>query len=664
VILLVFFLCLVLGLNTRYYHLLCLPFLILVLIFIIRKSNKTVFVFALSFFVLGIGISFINFSFTQEQYSGIVIESKENYFIFESKLEKLYVYSKNNEYEIGDNLSIKGNKSELSFTKLESSFDFKDYLNKKGVYSQLTDTKISINYLMPLRIRKIKEDFLNGLNENAKGLASSILFGDSVSDSISKNTSSLHIGRLLSVSGIYIYAFFGFFRYLLSFKIKEKWNRLISIVLLLIYGLFVFPKFSCIKILLILIMRWINDYLLKRKFDYFTILSFSGFLFLIIDYHYAYQDGFILGYLIPIFFTIVSSSFSFKKKYIKKIVIGLLVSIFFIPFELSYYHELNIFSPIYQLILSPVFILFAFTSLLNFIGLPINSFTNYFSNGLIGVTSTLSQYTFAIYAPEFNEFFLLAFYALYFVLLYYRSISFKLMNKITIFSLISFIGLYALPIKNVISEEVNFINVGQGDCCLIRKGTTTILIDTGGSKYNDIALDSLIPYFKSKRIYNIDLVIATHGDYDHIGAYESLKTNFHVKEYIDDHNSFPLTRNNITLLNYNKFPYLWEEENDYSLVIGFKLCSQDFLIMGDAPKKIENKIMKENKTIPCDILKVGHHGSSSSTSSDFINYLKPKEAVISVGKNYYGHPNNEVINILEKYNVKIKRTDINGTIVY
>ena len=87
--------------------------------------------------------------------------------------------------------------------------------------------------------------------------------------------------------------------------------------------------------------------------------------------------------------------------------------------------------------------------------------------------------------------------------------------------------------------------------------------------------------------------------------------------------------------------------------------------MGDAPIKIERAIMKDNKYIPCDILKVGHHGSKTSTSDDFVKYLSPKVGVISCGKNnYYGHPHQVVIAILKKYHVEIRRTDLESTITF
>ena len=159
--------------------------------------------------------------------------------------------------------------------------------------------------------------------------------------------------------------------------------------------------------------------------------------------------------------------------------------------------------------------------------------------------------------------------------------------------------------------------------------------------------------------------MTTHDDFDHSGAVNSLIENFTVKRYEKDYKSFPISIRGFTLTNYNVYPDLWSEENDRSLVIGFNTREYNYLIMGDAPKKIETQIMKDNVFIPCDILKVGHHGSNSSSSDAFIKYLSPKVGVISCGKkNKYGHPHSDVVAILNKYKVRIRRTDLEGTITY
>ena len=87
--------------------------------------------------------------------------------------------------------------------------------------------------------------------------------------------------------------------------------------------------------------------------------------------------------------------------------------------------------------------------------------------------------------------------------------------------------------------------------------------------------------------------------------------------------------------------------------------------MGDAPSYIEKEIIKHTEGIKCDVLKVGHHGSNTSTSEEWLKYLSPSEAIVSCGKNNkFGHPNKEVVSLLNKHRIKMHRTDLEGTIVY
>lgn len=106
------------------------------------------------------------------------------------------------------------------------------------------------------------------------------------------------------------------------------------------------------------------------------------------------------------------------------------------------------------------------------------------------------------------------------------------------------------------------------------------------------------------------------------------------------------------------------EENSESSVIYFYFKNRYFLMMGDAEKSIEEKIVKDNPDLNVDILKVGHHGSNTSTSELLLSSYRIEEAVISVGYNFYGHPSDEVIYRLNNYNITIRRTDKEGTIYY
>ena len=317
-----------------------------------------------------------------------------------------------------------------------------------------------------------------------------------------------------------------------------------------------------------------------------------------------------------------------------------------------------------QIVLSPLFILIAFISLLCFYYVPIYPLLKLLIKWLGGITTFISPLSFGINLPAFNQILAFIYFAIYLLWLFYLAKGFVPLYRAFLLIDLALLTIHVLPIQNAISNEVNFINVGQGDCTLIRNKNKTVLIDTGGLTYMDVANESLVPFLRKKRIYKIDAVIITHYDYDHYGALSSLMKSYKVSAIYDYNSTFPVTVGNLTFNNYNYYGR-GDEENNKSLVISFSNCNKDFVIMGDAPTYVEKEIMKNTSSIKCDILKVGHHGSNTSTCEEWLKYLEPKEAIVSCGKNNkFGHPNKEVVTLLNRYKIKIKRTDIEGTIVY
>ncbi len=636
--------------------------LLLIIIFI--KHKKKIGLLCIGLAILGVGLSYVRLDFHAKSFSGLVIDSHDNYFIMVSRGEKLYVHIKNNEYDFGDYLTIEGEKEELDFVTLESQFDFKNYLNDKGVYYELKIKEVECNFTNPIRIRERREKFLSHFNDEQKSFISALMFSDRSDDEALNDINKLHLARFSSASGIYIFAYLHFFEFIFSYFIKNKKIRIISLLTLFPYLIFTLPRFTIIRIIVLEILRYINEAFLDKKFSTLTIAGVGGFLFLIIDYHLAYQMSFILGFSIPLIFFILNDGLARFKRLKLRILQLVFFYIAFIPFELKFYNGINPLSLITQTIFSPFFILIGVLSLLSFYGVPIYGVVGFFLKGLTNILGWLGKISFQINGPTMNEWWLFFFFLFVVLICYYRSIDFKPIHRVLSIVFLSGLTFYFIPINNLVSWQVSFINVGQGDSCLIRKGTTTILIDTGGLTYTDLAKDSLIPFMQKQRIYNVDLVILTHDDFDHNGAYDSLEENFYVKNLVTEASSFPINVGGITFNNYNNHTESGEDNNK-SLVIGFHLGDKDFLITGDAPKEIENKMMREYDHIPCNILKVGHHGSNTSTSDAFIKYLSPKEGVISCGiNNRYGHPHKEVISILKNNNVLIRRTDIEGTITY
>ena len=245
-----------------------------------------------------------------------------------------------------------------------------------------------------------------------------------------------------------------------------------------------------------------------------------------------------------------------------------------------------------------------------------------------------------------------------------------------------------LPILNR-STYIKYLNVGQGDAIIIHKNTTNILIDTGGvrtynSSYDKFFYQTLKPLLKKEGINKINYLIISHGDYDHMGEAINLVNNFNVEKVIFNCGPYnDLEKELIKVLDKEKIKYYscikelnidknklyflqtkeYDNENDNSNVIYTELNGYKFMFMGDASITTEKEILDKYNLPNIDVLKVGHHGSRTSSGEEFINEVNPKYSIISVGKkNRYGHPNKEVLNVLK--DSKIYRTDQDGSIMF
>lgn len=236
--------------------------------------------------------------------------------------------------------------------------------------------------------------------------------------------------------------------------------------------------------------------------------------------------------------------------------------------------------------------------------------------------------------------------------------------------------------------SVHYIDVEQGDSTLIRYKNYNILIDAGKRDYGD----TVVSYLNGLDIENLDLIIATHPDADHIGGMQYVLEHIHCDRYIlpqlpDEIKRTKTESNLISILKINKVnteyavnqkeytfgdlkltTFITEKvrdnKNDYSVVTKINYKNSSFLFMGDAGKSVENEFIDNAFNLQADILKAGHHGSSKSTSERFVKYVKPTICIFSCGvDNEYGHPHNEVLTIMNKYDIKYFRTDYQGTIV-
>ena len=242
-----------------------------------------------------------------------------------------------------------------------------------------------------------------------------------------------------------------------------------------------------------------------------------------------------------------------------------------------------------------------------------------------------------------------------------------------------------LDLKN--NMVTHFIDVGQGDCILIQVNNKNLLIDSGTSD----SKQKLIRYLKNNNITKLDYIVATHPHEDHIGGMSSIINAFDIGEFFapkvtatsqsftdmiralrSKNLKIHIARPNMYLdlgpdtscvmLSPNSATY--ENTNDYSCVIKISFKNSSYLFTGDAAAQAEQELIAKGYNLKAQVLKVGHHGSKTSTSPKFLNEVSPKIAIISCGAfNTYGHPNTETLDKLKGINCMIYRTDIDKNIV-
>ena len=237
---------------------------------------------------------------------------------------------------------------------------------------------------------------------------------------------------------------------------------------------------------------------------------------------------------------------------------------------------------------------------------------------------------------------------------------------------------------NIDKTKLNIVYfyVGQADCTLIMQNNSTMLIDSGNSTDGDNVVNAI----KTLGIEKLDVVIGTHVHEDHIGSMSDIIDNFEVGKFYLPYNATSTTSFYKRLLKSLASKNMGIDEavigekfnignaeceimtvdnsdpeniNEESIVLEIRYGTQKYLFMGDA--EVINEKSREWNDI--DVLKVGHHGSNTSTSSDFLKQVKPEISIISVGKdNSYGLPKKKILDRLNKQNSVIYRTDEDGTI--
>lgn len=622
--------------------------------------------------------------------------SIDNYKIEEDKMklelvckEKLVgsYYFKNNEYRffkekvnIGSSVIVKGKLVSPKNNTVPYLFNYKKYLYNKRVYYTLKIDSIKIlnensNPFIKLKNRVIKH--VNSYKDSTYLYAFILGKTELISDEVLTSYRENGISHLFALSGLHVSIFSSILLFILKkLRFKEILNYVLIFIFLLLFSFITGFSPSILRATLLFFLLGINKvfYLNIRTLD---ILYLVFIILVIINPFIIYNLSFILSFTAAFFLIFSSDLLKSKNYFVSLFKVSLLSYFASLPLSIYYFGYTNLLGTILNLVFVPLvsFVVFPLT-LLTFIISKFYSILNITTNLLESLSLLFNKFKIIIYFPRINLIFVFIYLSI--LMLY---IKFK--KKICLYLIIVLLIFFKIRPYMDSNTYIYYIDVGQGDSILVVTPhlNKTILIDTGGivsfneNYKSNIVKNKTIPFFRRIGINKVDYLFLTHGDYDHAGEANELLSNFCVKKvFINKGNinniekkinnkevltlkNFVIDNIKVNSLNNNVF----NNENDDSTILLFNIYDYKFLFMGDASIKTEEYLLNNYILPNVDILKVGHHGSYTSTSTDFINVIKPKYSVISVGENnMYKHPNKSVLDILD--NTKLFRTDIDGTI--
>ena len=594
-----------------------------------------------------------------------------NYYI-KTEIEKKYL---ENNLELGYTIKTTGSVNEPVNNTIPNNFNYKKYLQSKNI-NLIMNTK-TIKIIKKNNIFYKLKNFIIKMIDNrndSKYFYTFILGDKSFLESDVYNLYKTNgITHLFAISGMHISMLILIFN-------KLKFNNKFIVIFLYIYSFLVMFTPSVLRVSIFYTLKNIN---LFKDFNNSKLLFYTAFILILINPFLILDVGFQYSFIITLGLFLIKP----------KGIISLSIYAFLLSLPITLYNnfEFNLISIFINILIVPFvsYLVYPFL-LLAFIFPFLDSILHILIVILEYSNFLLEKLSFIITTGKMNLIIILMYY--FFLILFVKTKNKKL--------------LLFLPVLVVITKFSYLFNsnyygyyldVGQGDCEVIisPKHKDVVMIDTGGKttyqkepwqektkEYKDS--EQFITFLKSFGITKITKLIVTHGDYDHMGEAINLVNNFKVEKVIfncGDYNN--LEKELIEVLNKKKIKYYscikelniddnklyflntkeYNNENDNSNVIYTELNGYKFMFMGDASSTTEKEILNKYNLPDIEVLKVGHHGSKTSSSKELINEIKPNYSIISVGKNNrYGHPNKEVLDNLE--DSKIYRTDQDGSIIF
>ena len=610
----------------------------------------------------------------------------------------------NKSLNLGDRINFNGVLKEPMTNTNPKLFNYKLNLMSEKIYTTMTvkdyqirsiNSEVSFKYKIKDKFTKDVEGIFNTyLNKDNSQLITSIILGES--SYIDEDDLSLYrelgLAHILAVSGLHIGIITGFLIFIFSrLGIKRKINICLSLSIIWIYGFLIGYPPSILRASIMFSLLFYSS-IIHEPYDSINTLSIACLILLLINPYYLFNMGFQLSFIAAfsiVFLTpyIKMLFYPYKGRLSNTIAALLAVNIGLLPVQAYYFNRIGLLTILANLILVPIFSISLILGLimvvcfytLPFLNIMIGPVLNGFLFLQYFILKIIPSITIKIFSPGPIAIVLyLLLIMMVFKIINIEKLDKHIKNSIVIY-LIFLIIVNSFSIYGDKSIELHFIDVGQGDSILIRTKNGDYLMDTGGSPMEnsfDINKYITLPYLEKLGINSLKAIFISHFHADHSQGVpllvENLKVENIVGSYIPKDYEFPI----IVLKQYDeimldkdiKLKVIWpantdsKNENNLSLVALLTYYNNSVLFTGDIEAEVEPlvaDILDEN----IDILKVPHHGSSTSSTDYFLNKLKPSVAVFSVGRNnLYNHPSTEVVSRYENTNSEIYRTDKNGLV--
>ncbi len=656
--------------------------------------------------------------------------------------------------EYGNYINFIGEYLRPDVQRNRNGFDYSKYLKTLNIYGTIKIEKIysvdeSNNSFLGM-VNSISNHLSYIIEDTLDYETASIINGlvlgktEKIEDEVKEDFSSANISHILAISGMHISYLIMFFEKILSKILGKMRSRVVIILLIIIYILITGFSPSIIRAGIMAVLIIISK-IIHSKNDFYNGISVSLVLILMsnpyiimnqgLQFSYVATVGIVVMYdmILNLLKELIVNKLSSKYEKIKIIlikineilVLTLSAQISILPIMILNY---NIYNPYFLIsnllvgiVIGPIIIssfIYVFIIGTNIYIPNIFSEIIEFVIDILLKISEISELPFSkIYINTPNILQIICYYILICIILilcksylgrrknninnrirnYVATFKFRLSEnkKKVILAIIIFL-IIILSINIYPNKfELNFIDVGQGDCTFITTPQNkTILIDGGGNSSFDVGKNTLIPYILDRGYTSIDYVFVSHFDSDHVKGIitlvQELKVNnIFISEQIEYSENYQelltiIKEKNINLQILSKgdqiqiekdiyIQILWPEKiqinenilNNNSLVMKLVYKEISILFTGDIEEIAENKILEQipKEYLNATILKVAHHGSKTSSIEEFINVVNPQIALIGVGKNnMFGHPSNEVIERLKQNNIEIFRTDEDGEI--